>query len=58
MIPVLPSPRHRYQDIALALRHIEGDFDPAWRAPFTRAYGIAELDGPKLAFVRLLGELF
>jgi aminoglycoside phosphotransferase len=48
----------RYQDIALALRHVEGDFGPAWREPFTRAYGITDIDESKLAFFRLLDELF
>jgi len=44
--------------IALALRHLEGDFGPAWREPFARAYGIADIDESKLAFFRLLDELF
>lgn len=48
----------RYQDIALALRHVEADFGPAWRETFTRAYGIADIDESKLAFFRLLDELF
>jgi len=48
----------RHQDIALALRHIEGDFGPAWREPFARAYGIAGIDESKLAFFGLLDELF
>jgi aminoglycoside phosphotransferase len=48
----------RYQDIALALRYIEGEFGPAWRAPFARTYGIADIDESKLAFFRLLDELF
>lgn len=48
----------RHQDLALALRHIEGDFGPAWRAPFARSYGLADLDESKLAFFRLLDELF
>ncbi len=48
----------RYQDIALALRHVEDDFGPAWREPFARSYGIADIDESKLAFFRLLDELF
>jgi len=38
----------RYQDIALALRHLDGDFGPAWRAPFVRTNGIADIDESKL----------
>jgi aminoglycoside phosphotransferase len=48
----------RYQDIALALRHLEANFGPAWREPFARAYGVADIDESKLAFFRLLDELF
>jgi aminoglycoside phosphotransferase len=39
-------------------RHLEGDFGPAWREPFVRTYGIADIDESKLAFFRLLDELF
>ncbi|MBC7974493.1 MAG: aminoglycoside 3'-phosphotransferase [Myxococcales bacterium] len=48
----------RYQDLALVLRDIEGAYGPDWRVPFVRAYGLDAVDESKLAFFRLLDELF
>jgi aminoglycoside phosphotransferase len=48
----------RYQDISLVLRDIEGDYGTEWREPFAAAYGLAAIDDAKLAFFRLLDELF
>ncbi len=48
----------RYQDLALVLRDIEGDYGPDWRGPFVRAYGLDAVDESKLGFFRLLDELF
>jgi aminoglycoside 3'-phosphotransferase II len=48
----------RYQDISLVLRDIEGDYGPEWREPFALAYGLEAIDASKLAFFRLLDELF
>jgi aminoglycoside phosphotransferase len=48
----------RYQDLALAARSIEFNLGSQWVKPFFVAYGIEEPDEKKVAFYRLLDELF
>ncbi len=48
----------RYQDIALVLRDIEGDYGPEWVDAFVAAYGLTALDDSKRSFFCLLDELF
>ena len=47
-----------YQDLALAARSITFNLGASWVEGFFREYGIAEPDERKLAFYRLLDELF
>jgi aminoglycoside 3'-phosphotransferase II len=48
----------RYQDIALVLRDIAGDYGPAWVDAFAEAYGLTALVDSKRRFFCLLDELF
>ena len=48
----------RYQDIALVLRDIEGDYGWKWVDAFRAAYGLEAIDESKRSFFRLLDELF
>jgi aminoglycoside 3'-phosphotransferase-2 len=48
----------RYQDIALAVRSIAGNFGDKWVAPFLEAYGLPEPRREKLSFFALLDEFF
>jgi aminoglycoside 3'-phosphotransferase-2 len=48
----------RAQDLALACRSIEEDFDPAWVEPFLARYGSTSLDPRRVAFYQLLDEFF
>ncbi|HEV7705620.1 MAG TPA: APH(3') family aminoglycoside O-phosphotransferase [Gemmatimonadaceae bacterium] len=48
----------RYQDLALAIRSIGGNFGEEWIAPFLNAYGLPALDEEKLRFYTLLDEFF
>ncbi|MBF6464096.1 APH(3') family aminoglycoside O-phosphotransferase [Nocardia beijingensis] len=48
----------RYRDLALAVRDLRADFGEAEVAAFFAAYGLAEPDESRLAYYRLLDELF
>jgi kanamycin kinase/aminoglycoside 3'-phosphotransferase-2 len=48
----------RYQDIALAIRSIEGNFGEEWVLPFLHAYGLQRADEEKVHFYLLLDEFF
>jgi aminoglycoside 3'-phosphotransferase-2 len=48
----------RYQDLALAARSIYFNLGEDWVDPFFIAYGLRKPDAAKLAFYRLLDELF
>jgi aminoglycoside phosphotransferase len=48
----------RYQDLALAMRSIDGNIGCEWVAPFLRAYGLADVREDKVAFFTLLDEFF
>lgn len=48
----------RYRDLALAVRDLRADFGEAEVAAFFAAYGLAEPDENRLAYYRLLDELF
>ena len=47
-----------YQDLALAARSIDYNFGIAWVKPFFDAYGLTEVDQPKVAFYKLIDEFF
>ncbi|MEV4894512.1 phosphotransferase [Nonomuraea sp. NPDC055795] len=48
----------RHRDLAIALRDLSGDFGPAAVAAFLSAYGPEAPDEAKLAYYRLIDELF
>ncbi|MFI9551305.1 aminoglycoside 3'-phosphotransferase [Nonomuraea endophytica] len=48
----------RYRDLAIALRDLSGDFGPEAVAAFLSAYGLDAPDEAKLAYYRLIDELF
>ncbi|MFI6388000.1 phosphotransferase [Nonomuraea sp. NPDC050540] len=48
----------RHRDLAIALRDLSGDFGPAAVAAFLSAYGPQAPDEAKLAYYRLIDELF
>ncbi|MFI6295537.1 phosphotransferase [Nonomuraea sp. NPDC050790] len=48
----------RYRDLAIALRDLSGDFGPSAVAAFLSAYGLDVPDEAKLAYYRLIDELF
>ncbi|MFE0147521.1 phosphotransferase [Nonomuraea sp. NPDC059007] len=48
----------RYRDLAIALRDLSGDFGPRAVAAFLSAYGLEAPDEAKLAYYRLIDELF
>ena len=48
----------RHQDVALAIRSIEGNFGGEWIAPFLHAYGLPSIDEEKIRFYMLLDEFF
>ncbi|WP_245676236.1 APH(3') family aminoglycoside O-phosphotransferase [Nocardia niwae] len=48
----------RYRDLALAVRDLRADFGEAEVRAFFAAYGLAEPDESRLAYYRLLDELF
>ncbi|MFI6497237.1 aminoglycoside 3'-phosphotransferase [Nonomuraea typhae] len=48
----------RHRDLAIALRDLEGDFGDEAVAAFLAAYGPAAPDPAKLAYYRLIDELF
>ncbi|HMI56422.1 MAG TPA: APH(3') family aminoglycoside O-phosphotransferase [Gemmatimonadaceae bacterium] len=48
----------RYQDLALAIRSIDGNIGSEWVAPFLRAYGLDVVREDKVEFFMLLDEFF
>ena len=48
----------RYQDLALAIRSIDGNIGSEWVAPFLRAYGLDIVREDKVEFFMLLDEFF
>ncbi|MGK8523269.1 APH(3') family aminoglycoside O-phosphotransferase [Nocardia asteroides] len=48
----------RHRDLALAIRDLREDFDEAEVTAFLTAYGLTEPDENRLAYYRLLDELF
>lgn len=48
----------RYQDLALAIRSIQGNFGEEWILPFLRGYGLSSVDDEKVHFYLLLDEFF
>ena len=48
----------RYQDLALAERSLRFNFGPGWERCLFDAYGLTHVDEAKLAYYRLLDEMF
>jgi aminoglycoside phosphotransferase len=48
----------RYQDLALAIRSITGNFGKEWIPLFLEEYGIKDLDESKVFYYQLLDEFF
>lgn len=48
----------RYQDLALAHRSLTYNLDASWADAFLAAYGIAKPDRERMAYFRMLDELF